>query len=316
LYDSIWRYLLEDLFLSELKQIFRTEQIKINEPMSRHTSLHIGGDADYMVLPSSIEEIKKVVLLCKNSNMPYYIMGNGSNLLVSDLGYPGLIVKLADRFSNITVSDEGVVHAQAGVLMSKLSSVIARHELTGFEFGAGIPGTLGGAVTMNAGAYGGEIKQILIAATVIDQEGEIHNIDSDDLELGYRSSILQKKNLCLLEATMRLSKGNKEQILGKIHELNSLRQIKQPLDKYSAGSTFKRPEGYFAGKLICDAGLKGYQIGGAAVSDKHCGFLINKDNATAGDFMTLIKDVVRIVEDKFGVMLEPEVKLLGTFDVD
>lgn len=307
---------MEDLFLKDLSKILIPEQIRLKEPMSRHTTLHIGGVAEYMIMPSSVEEIKQVLLLCKNNNMPFYIMGNGSNLLVSDLGYRGLIIKLTERFSKITVTEEGIVHAQAGVLMSKLSSVIARHELTGFEFGAGIPGTLGGAVAMNAGAYGGEIKQILISAIVIDQEGEVHTIDNDSLQLGYRSSILQKKDLCLLEATMRFSKGERRQILDKIHELNSLRLLKQPLDKYSAGSTFKRPKGYFAGKLISDAGLKGYQIGGAAVSDKHCGFLINKDNATAKDFMTLINEVVKIVEGKFGVILEPEVKILGTFDVD
>ena len=313
---------MEDLFLNELNKILETGQIKLKEPMFRHTSLHIGGETDYMVLPSSVEDIRRVVLLCKNHAMPYYIMGNGSNLLVSDSGYRGLIIKLGEQFSGITVEEDGIVpaqvivHAQAGVLMSKLSSVIARHELTGFEFAAGIPGTLGGAITMNAGAYGGEIKQCLVSATVIDEAGEIHTIENEALKLGYRSSILQEQNLCLLEASMRFNKGDKQQILDKIHELNSLRQLKQPLDMYSAGSTFKRPEGHFAGKLICEAGLKGFQIGGAAVSEKHCGFLINKDNATAADFITLIKEVIRIVEEKSGVRLEPEVKFLGTFDKD
>lgn len=305
-----------DIFNNKLNNILKGEQIKTSEPMSRHTSLHIGGEVDYMVMPSSIEEIKQVVLLCRSSNMPYYIMGNGSNLLVSDSGYQGLIIKLADNFSDITVSEEGIVYAQAGVLMSKLSNVIARHELTGFEFGAGIPGTLGGAVTMNAGAYGGEIKQVLLFATVIDGEGETHTMDNETLQLGYRTSIIQKRDLCLLDATMSFNKGDRQQILNKIHELNSQRQMKQPLDKFSAGSTFKRPEGFFAGKLISDAGLKGYQIGGAAVSEKHCGFLINKENATAKDFMDLIKEVTRVVYDKFGVMLEPEVRVLGTFDAD
>jgi len=305
-----------DLFLNGLKNIFLDKQIKQKEPMSKHTSLQIGGDADYMVLPYSIDEIKRVVLLCKSHNMPFYIMGNGSNLLVSDLGYPGLIVKLSGGFSNVEVSEDGIVRAQAGVLMSKLSNVIARYELTGFEFGAGIPGTLGGAVTMNAGAYGGEIKQVLLSATIIDREGEVKTFNNEALQLGYRSSILQKQDLCLLEATMRFNKGDKQEILDRIHELNSLRQEKQPLDMHSAGSTFKRPEGYFAGKLICDSGLKGFQIGGAAVSEKHCGFLVNKENATAKDFMTLIKEVIRIVDEKYGVILEPEVKFLGTFDTD
>lgn len=305
-----------DLFLKELKKILTDEQIRQKESMSKHTSLQIGGEADYMVLPFTIDEIKQVVVLCKKHNMPFYIMGNGSNLLVSDLGYQGLILKLSGGFSDIEVTEDGIVRAQAGVLMSKLSNVIARHELTGFEFGAGIPGTLGGAVTMNAGAYGGEIKQVLLSATVVDRDGEIYTLDNNALQLGYRSSILQKNDLCLLEATMKFNKGDKQEIVDKIYELNSLRQEKQPLDKHSAGSTFKRPEGYFAGKLISDAGLKGYQIGGAAVSEKHCGFLINKENATAKDFMTLIKEVIRIVDEKYGVLLEPEVKFLGIFDKD
>lgn len=284
--------------------------------MSRHTSLHIGGEADYLVLPTSTEQVRQVLLLCKRYNMPYYIMGNGSNLLVSDSGYRGLIIKLSDQFSEITINEDGTINAQAGVLMTKLSDVIAEEELTGFEFAAGIPGTLGGAVAMNAGAYGGEMKQCLISATVIDSEGKIYVLDNEALKLGYRRSILQNSDLCLLEASMKFNKGDKQQILSKIRELNHLRQMKQPLDQYSAGSTFKRPEGYYAGKLICDAGLKGYQIGGAAVSEKHCGFLINKDNATAKDFITLIREVTRIVEDKFGVSLEPEVKFLGQFDID
>lgn len=305
---------MKDLFYDELKNILEPGQIRIKEPMSQHTSLHIGGEADYMVLPSNAEQIRQVILLCKENNMPYYVMGNGSNLLVSDSGYRGLIIKLSDQFAKITINDDGVVKAQAGVLLSRLSSVIAEQELTGFEFAAGIPGTLGGAVTMNAGAYDGEMKQCLLAATVINSEGKIFELSNEDLKLGYRSSALQNSNLCLLDATMKLEKGNKQKIKDKIRELNYLRQLKQPLDKYSAGSTFKRPEGYFAGKLISDAGLRGYQIGGAAVSEKHCGFLINKDNATAKDFVALINEVARIVEEKFGVRLEPEVKFLGDFE--
>lgn len=305
---------MEKLFLDELKNILEAEQIKLNEPMSGHTSLHIGGEADYLVLPASVEQIRQVVLLCKRNNMPYYIMGNGSNLLVSDSGFRGLIIKLGNRFADIKTEEDGTVYAQAGVLLSKLSNVIANHELTGFEFAAGIPGTLGGAVTMNAGAYGGEMKDCLISATVMDSEGEISVLNNEDLKLGYRSSIIQKNNLCVLDAKMKFKKGDKQQIMDKIKELNHLRQMKQPLDQFSAGSTFKRPEGYFAGKLIADAGLKGFQIGGAAVSEKHSGFLINKDNATAKEFLTLIREVIRIVEEKFGVRLEPEVKFLGNFD--
>lgn len=305
-----------DLFEKELNEIFSSDRILKNEPMSRHTSLRIGGNTDYMVFPATIDEIRLTIKLCRKYDMPYYIMGNGSNLLVSDSGYRGLIIKLSDRFSNISVEEDGTVLAQAGVLMSKLSNVIAANSLTGFEFGAGIPGTLGGAVAMNAGAYGGEMQQVVISATVIDGDGNIRTLSNKELEFGYRSSVIQKKDLCVLEATLKLNKGDKRQILDKIRELNHLRQSKQPLDKFSAGSTFKRPEGHFAGKLINDAGLRGFQIGDAAVSEKHCGFLVNKGNATAGDFMKLIKEVTRIVNGKYGVLLEPEVKFLGTFDSD
>lgn len=305
-----------DLFEKELNEIFSSDRILKNEPMSRHTSLRIGGNTDYMVFPATIDEIRLTIKLCRKYDMPYYIMGNGSNLLVSDSGYRGLIIKLSDRFSNISVEEDGTVLAQAGVLMSKLSNVITANSLTGFEFGAGIPGTLGGAVAMNAGAYGGEMQQVVISATVIDGDGNIRTLSNKELEFGYRSSVIQKKDLCVLEATLKLNKGDKRQILDKIRELNHLRQSKQPLDKFSAGSTFKRPEGHFAGKLISDAGLRGFQIGDAAVSEKHCGFLVNKGNATAGDFMKLIKEVTRIVNEKYGVLLEPEVKFLGTFDSD
>ena len=305
-----------DLFEKELNEIFSSDRILKNEPMSRHTSLRIGGNTDYMVFPATIDEIRLTIKLCRKYDMPYYIMGNGSNLLVSDSGYRGLIIKLSDRFSNISVEEDGTVLAQAGVLMSKLSNVIAANSLTGFEFGAGIPGTLGGAVAMNAGAYGGEMQQVVISATVIDGDGNIRTLSNKELEFGYRSSVIQKKDLCVLEATLKLNKGDKRQILDKIRELNHLRQSKQPLDKFSAGSTFKRPEGHFAGKLISDAGLRGFQIGDAAVSEKHCGFLVNKGNAPAGDFMKLIKEVTRIVNEKYGVLLEPEVKFLGTFDSD
>jgi UDP-N-acetylmuramate dehydrogenase len=191
--------------------------------------------------------------------------------------------------------------------------VIAKHSLTGFEFASGIPGTLGGAVTMNAGAYGGEMKQCLTSAMVLDKNGNVLTLSKDELELGYRTSIIQKKSYILLEATMKFEKGKQQEIFDKMQDLNRQRREKQPLEKFSAGSTFKRPEGYFAGKLISDAGLRGYQVGGAAVSEKHCGFLINKENATAKDFIALIQDVTRIVHEKFGVTLEPEVRFLGDF---
>lgn len=302
---------MEDQILTELNQILPVGRILVKERMENHTSLHIGGEADYMVLPAKEEEIKEVILLCRQSKVPYYVMGNGSNLLVADPGYRGLIIKLGENFSEIQFGENGIVTAQAGVLLSKLANEVARHSLTGFEFAAGIPGTLGGAVTMNAGAYDGEMKHCILSARVMDQEGNIFTLSNDGLQLGYRTSLLQKKNLIVIDATMKFSLGDYDKIIGRIKELNALRREKQPLEQYSAGSTFKRPEGYFAGKLIHDAGLRGHTLGGAQVSEKHCGFLINKENATAGEFLGLINEVTKIVEETSGVKLEPEVKLLG-----
>jgi UDP-N-acetylmuramate dehydrogenase len=304
---------LEDQFYQKLILALPKEKVKLGERMDKHTSLHIGGKADYYVTPKTAEEVHDVVLLCKKENMPYYIIGNGSNLLVSDQGFQGLIVEFGENFANIRYKEDDVITAQAGTMLAKLANEAASHGLTGLEFASGIPGTLGGAVTMNAGAYDGEMKQCLIKAKVMDEQGSILELTKDELELGYRTSILQKKNYILLEADMKLLQGDEIKIREKMKELNARRREKQPLDQFSAGSTFKRPEGYFAGKLISDAGLRGYQVGGAAVSEKHCGFVINKDHATAKEFLTLIEDVKKIVNDKFGVTLEPEVKLLGKF---
>ncbi|MBE5966284.1 MAG: UDP-N-acetylmuramate dehydrogenase [Lachnospiraceae bacterium] len=304
---------MEDLFYQKLLHILPENHIKLKEKMENHTTLHIGGSADYFVTPAGTKEIKEIIALCHKEDMPFYVMGNGSNLLVSDEGYRGLIIKLGEEYSSIWVKEDGTVTAQAGVLLSKLANSIAKQSLTGFEFASGIPGTLGGAVTMNAGAYGGEMKQCLTAAKVLDLEGNIFTLTGDELELGYRTSILQKKGYILLEAEMKLTPGKQQGIFDRMQELNRQRREKQPLEQYSAGSTFKRPEGYYAGKLISDAGLRGYQVGGAAVSTKHCGFLINKENASAKDFVTLIHEVVRIVKEKFGVTLEPEVRFLGNF---
>lgn len=305
---------MEDMFYQKLIHILPEEQIKQEEPMANHTSLHIGGKADYFISPKTTEEVKSVLCLCRQENIPCFVCGNGSNLLVSDRGFRGLIIKLGDGFSKVSVKEEGIINAQAGVLLSKLANVAADYSLTGFEFAAGIPGTLGGAVTMNAGAYDGDMKQCLIGARVIDDEGNILELSSDDLKLGYRSSILQTKPYIVLDADLQLKKGDQLQIRQKMADLNKQRRDKQPLDQYSAGSTFKRPQGYYTGKLINDAGLGGYQVGGAAVSEKHCGFIINKDHATAEEFLTVIEDVIRLVEEKFGVKLEPEVKFLGEFE--
>lgn len=304
---------MEDHFYHKLVKVIPQDQVKIKESLKNHTSLHIGGDADYFVTPSEIEEIRQIIDLCRQERKAYFIMGNGSNLLASDEGYRGLVLQLGENFSKVSIQEDGTVKAQAGVLLSKLAKYIARESLTGFEFAEGIPGTLGGAVTMNAGAYDGEMKQCMVSALVMDEEGNQLLLTKDELELGYRTSILQKKNYILLEAEMKFVKGDYEKIIARMKELNTLRREKQPLDQFSAGSTFKRPQGYYAGKLISDAGLRGYQLGDAAVSEKHCGFVINKGNATAKEFMAIIQDITRIVYEKFGVTLEPEVKCLGDF---
>lgn len=301
---------MEDNFFQKLILILPKEQVRVKERMEYHTTLRIGGEADYFVTPNTCEELREVINLCKKDNIPYFIIGNGSNLLVSDLGYRGLIIMLTDNYCKVQVKDDGMITAQAGVTLARLANEAAVCSLTGLEFASGIPGTLGGAVTMNAGAYDGEMKQCLIGARVMDEMGNILTLNKDELELGYRRSILQKTNYILLEADLLLSKGNEQKIFERMKELNASRREKQPLDQYSAGSTFKRPQGYFAGKLINDAGLRGYQVGGAAVSEKHCGFVINKDHATAKEFQTLVEDVIRIVNEKFEVRLEPEVKFL------
>lgn len=302
---------MEEQFIQELKLTLPGDKVRLKERMEYHTSLHLGGEADYFVMPTCSDELKAVILLCRRWNIPCYIMGNGSNLLVCDQGYRGLIIKLGDNFSKVTVHGDGRVTAQAGILLSRLSSEIVRNSLTGFEFAAGIPGTLGGAVTMNAGAYDGEMKQCIVSAQVMDTEGTIFTLSNEELQLEYRSSILQKKNYILLEATMSFQLGEMDKIKKRVQELNTLRREKQPLEQYSAGSTFKRPTGFYASKLIHDAGLRGYRVGGAEVSEKHSGFLINKNNATAEDFTRLINDVIRIVYEKYGVTMEPEVKFLG-----
>ncbi|WFR56773.1 UDP-N-acetylmuramate dehydrogenase [Anaerocolumna sp. AGMB13025] len=305
---------MKEAFYQKLKTVLKDNQILIEEPLAKHTTFEIGGPAWFLTLPESVSQITETIKLCRAQDMPFYIMGNGSNLLVSDKGYQGTIIKLGKDFSEVTFEEESyTVRAQAGVLLSKLASQIAEHSLTGFEFAAGIPGTLGGAVTMNAGAYDGEIKMTILEALAADQEGNILRFTKDELKMGYRTTVIQEKNYIVLEALFGFEPGNKEEIREKINELNARRRDKQPLEYPSAGSTFKRPAGYYAGKLIMDSGLRGYQVGNAQVSEKHCGFVINKGGATALEVRTLISDVIEIVNHKFGVVLEPEVKLLGEF---
>ena len=280
--------------------------------MKTHTTFRVGGPADYFVMPETAEEVQRVTELCWTEEVPCYVIGNGSNLLVSDDGYRGVILQIYRSMSGISVQGN-IIRAQAGALLSAIAAKACENSLTGFEFAAGIPGTIGGASVMNAGAYGGEMKDVLKSVTVLDSAGQIRRIDRENLEMGYRTSIISREGYITLEAEIELSAGNPEEIKARMDDLRTRRVTKQPLEYPSAGSTFKRPEGYFAGKLIQDAGLAGFQVGGAKVSEKHCGFVINTGNATAADIHSLMRQVSAKVEEKFGVALEPEVKRLGVF---
>ena len=289
------------------------ERVFTGEAMSRHTTFKIGGPADYFLMPDKDTDVGRIVKICKESAIPYFILGNGSNLLVGDGGYRGAVIQIYKNMSAVTVEGTEIT-VQAGALLSSVAAAAKNAALTGFEFAGGIPGTMGGAVVMNAGAYGGEMKDVLIEVTVMDEEGEIVTLPADKLELGYRTSIIKTAGYIVLEAKLQLKEGNPEVIRETMKDLTIRRTTKQPLEYPSAGSTFKRPEGYFAGKLIMDSGLAGYQVGGAQVSEKHCGFVINAGGATARDVRTLMDNVRDIVYKKYGVTLEPEVKFLGDFE--
>mgnify|MGYP001103696610 CR=1 FL=1 len=289
------------------------ENVKLEEPMEKHTTFRIGGPADYFLCPQTAEELKAVIHVCKETGTPYFILGNGSNLLVSDKGYRGAVIQIWKNMSKVSVEDETKIRAQAGAQLSKIASCALEQSLEGFEFAAGIPGTLGGAVVMNAGAYGGEMKDVLTSVRVMTEEGEIMELPAEKLGLGYRTSIIPEKRYIVLGAVISLTEGKKEEIKAQMDDLRQKRVSKQPLEYPSAGSTFKRPEGYFAGKLIQDSGLKGFTVGGAQVSEKHSGFVINKGNATAADVMELIRQVTAKVKEDTGVTMEPEVKQIGEF---
>ena len=297
-------------FYNRMMDIIDEKRIYTDEPMKKHTTFRVGGNADFFVIPKTVEEVKQTIMLCVEQDMPYYILGNGSNLLVGDKGYRGVVIQIYKEMNNIFVDDQKI-KVQAGALLSKIGSVALEAGLTGFEFAAGIPGTMGGAVVMNAGAYGGEMKDVLEEVTVLTKEGEVLILSKEQLDMGYRTSVVAKKDYIVLKATIALELGDRDAIKARMDELKVQRTTKQPLEFPSAGSTFKRPEGYFAGKLIQDAGLRGFQVGGAQVSEKHCGFVINKGDATAADIVELMKQVSERVKEKFGVELEPEVKRLG-----
>lgn len=303
---------MNQIFYEKLISIVPESRALKGEPMKQRTTFRVGGPADFFVTPGTREELREIVALCKDEKMPYYIMGNGSNLLVSDKGYRGVMIQIYKEMSSISV-DGNRITAGAGALLSKIAGRALEEELSGFEFASGIPGTLGGACMMNAGAYGGEMKDVLAEVTVLTPEGEFLVIPSEKLDMGYRTSIIEKKGYIVLEAVIVLEYGERDRIQSLMEELRRKRVSKQPLEYPSAGSTFKRPEGYFAGKLIEDTGLRGFRTGGAQVSEKHCGFVINTGDASAADIMDLMRQVSKRVEEKFGVPLEPEVRRLGEF---
>ena len=295
-----------------LKQAVGAGIFLTDEPMSRHTTFRTGGPADIYIEPSGVEELKQVLDICREENVAYTIIGNGSNLLVGDGGYRGVLISFGKPFAQVTI--EGAqVRTGAGTLLSAVAKQVLNASLTGFEFAAGIPGTIGGAVVMNAGAYGGELCQVLREVTVLTPEGEVKTLPAEELELGYRTSCVQKNGYIVLEAVLQLQPGKADDIRAVMDALASKRREKQPLEYPSAGSTFKRPEGHFAGRLIQDAGLRGFRVGGAQVSEKHCGFVINRDHATSADILSLCRQVQEKVKAQSGVELELEVKLLGEF---
>lgn len=298
--------------VTQFQEIAGTEQVLIQEPMKNHTTFRIGGPAACFVRPQDAGQVERILHICRENEVPWFILGNGSNLLVSDRGFDGVIIQIYRNMSRIQVSGHHMT-VQAGALLSAVAKQALREGLSGLEFASGIPGTVGGAVVMNAGAYGGEMKDVVESVTVLDEEGAVRKLAREELQMGYRTSLVKKKGYTVLEAVLKLNDGDPAAISARMEELKEQRVSKQPLEYPSAGSTFKRPEGYFAGKLIMDSGLRGFRVGGAQISEKHCGFVINTGDATAEDAVRLIRQVQDIVYEKFHVKLEPEVRFLGIF---
>ena len=296
-------------FVGLFNEFYDINDIKIDEKLSEYVNFKVGGPADILLIPNSKEQVIKSIKICKENNIPFYLIGNGSNILVRDGGFRGVVLSLKN-VKNIYVDGEKI-EAECGVMLKEVSDKAIENSLTGFEFACGIPGTIGGAVFMNAGAYDGEISKVIESAEVIDENCNIIRLSREELDFGYRSSLVMKKGYTVLSAVFKLEKGQVKTIKELIEDLTNKRESKQPIEYPSAGSTFKRPTGYFAGKLIQDAGLKGYSIGGAAVSEKHSGFVINKGNATAKDITDLIKHIQDEVKKQFGVDLHPEVRIIG-----
>lgn len=308
----------ENIMLHRLQEILGEENVFSQEPMAKHITFRVGGPAEWFVLVSTIEQLKQIITLCKEQQVPYYVIGNGSDILVSDTGVRGVMIRLVGEFELVTPKElvnEGICNicAGAGAMLATLALRAGKKGFTGLEFANGIPGTVGGAVLMNAGAYGGEIKDTIVAADVLTKDGEVRRLEKEELALSYRHSIIMESGDIILNAYFTLKVRPKLQIFAVMESYRKARQEKQPLEYPSAGSTFKRPQGYFAGKLIQDAGLSGYTVGGAMVSTKHAGFVINAGNATAQDIYQLIWQIKQKVNEKFQVELEPEVRFLGDF---
>ena len=303
-------------FYHKLSEAAGADHILKDEPMSAHTTFRIGGPADYFVVPEDAASLGRGVALCRAEGVDYFITGNGSNLLVGDGGYRGVVFHICHTMDDVAYEEKGtelLVEAGAGVMLSSLARQVSSKGYTGFEYATGIPGTLGGGVTMNAGAYGGEISDDLLWAELMDETGAVLRLERDRLKLSYRHSVMMEQPLVVLRAGFSFTKGDAMAITEKVAELSRSRKEKQPLEYPSAGSTFKRPEGYFAGKLIQDCGLKGFRVGDAMVSEKHSGFVINVGHATAADVMTLIRHVQQEVDRQFCVRIEPEVRMIGEF---
>ena len=304
---------MNDKIYSRFCDLLGANNVLVDEPMKNHTTFHIGGPAEYFLQPQSAKEVVELLQICREEGIPFAIIGNGSNLLVSDMGVSGAVIQIYKNMNGINVQSN-IITAQAGALLSQLAVRAVNASLSGLEFAAGIPGTVGGAVVMNAGAYGGEMKDVVKQVTVLSQAGEIITLQQEDLQMGYRTSVIKEKQYIVLETIFALKQEDKTTIQAKMNELKGQRVSKQPLEYPSAGSTFKRPEGHFAGKLIMDAGLRGYRVGDAQISEKHCGFVINRGAATATDVRRLMCDVNAKIKALYQVELEPEVQFLGNFD--
>ncbi len=301
---------MEVILTDKLVEILGEEKLLINEDMKNHTTFKVGGPADVIAIPETSDDVKKVVEFAIEEDIPYMVIGNGSNLLIRDGGLRGIVIKISDNMSDIEI-EGNTVRVQSGAMMNRVAMEVMENSLEGFEFASGIPGTLGGAITMNAGAYGGEIKDIVTKVKCLNKSGEIVEYSNEEMHFGYRHSRVQEEGLIVLSVEMELLPGNYDEIKAAIDELTVKRTTKQPLELASAGSTFKRPEGYYAGKLIEDSGLRGYRYKNVGISEKHCGFVVNYGDSTADDIITLINMVQKIVYDNYGVKLETEVRIIG-----